>query len=170
MRTLSTLSLALLFAACGPTDWSEIRSKEGRFSIRMPAIPVEKTREVQTEAGPLTLRSWNLDHQGRHYTVSFSDYPEAFVTANDPETVLDRARQGATAAVAGKLLEERHISLGEHSGRFMVVLDGRGDRVLQIRLLLIGARLYQFGIVTPIQDRSGAEVERFLDSFALLQN
>jgi hypothetical protein len=49
-----------------------------------------------------------------------------------------------------------------------VLLDPSGERVLQIRLLLVGRRLYQFGIVTPTQDRSAAEVARFLDAFALL--
>jgi hypothetical protein len=50
------------------------------------------------------------------------------------------------------------------------LLDAGADQVLQIRLLLVGRRLYQFGIITPERDRSAPEVVRFLDTFALLQD
>jgi hypothetical protein len=132
----------------------------------MPAIPAETTQEVETAAGSITLRSRELVHEGFKYIVSFSDYPDEFLAQNSPDSILDAAREGT--AVAGELLEESAISLGENSGRFLVLLDPSGERVLQIRLLLVGRRLYQFGIVTPKQDRSAAEVARFLDTFALL--
>lgn len=166
MRCLLALSLSLLIASCGPGDWVEVRSKEGRFSTKMPAIPAETTQQVETAAGPIALRSRELDHEGFQYIVSFSDYPDAFLAQNGPESILDAAREGTT--VAGELLEESRISLGENPGRLLVVLDPSGERVLQIRLLLVGRRLYQFGIVTPKQDQSAAEVARFLDAFALL--
>jgi hypothetical protein len=166
MRFLLALSLSLLIASCGPGDWVEVRSKDGRFSIKMPAIPAETTQEVKTAAGSITLRSRELDHEGFKYIVSFSDYPDEFLAQNDPDSILDAAREGT--AVAGELLEESAISLGENSGRFLALLDPSGERVLQIRLLLVGRRLYQFGIVTPTQDQSAAEVTRFLDAFALL--
>ncbi|HEX9814668.1 MAG TPA: hypothetical protein VGB31_06945 [Myxococcota bacterium] len=168
MRFLLALPLALLIASCGPGDWLEIRSNEGGFSIEMPAIPAETTRQVETAAGPIALRSRELDHEDFKYIVSYSDYPGEFLAANGPEAILDAAKDGA--AVAGELLEERAISLGENSGRFLVLLDTSGERVLQIRLLLVGRRLYQFGVVTPRQDRSANEVARFLDGFALLRD
>jgi hypothetical protein len=166
MRFLLALPLSLLIASCGPGDWVEVRSKDGRFSIKMPAIPAETTQEVETAAGSITLRSRELVHEDFKYIVSFSDYPDEFLAQNGPESILDAAREGT--AVAGELLEESAISLGENSGRFLVLLDPSGERVLQIRLLLVGRRLYQFGIVTPKQDRSAAEVARFMDAFALL--
>jgi len=168
MRFLLALTLALSIASCGPVDWVEVRSPEGRFAIKMPAIPAETLQEVETAAGSIALRSRELEHGGFKYIVSFSDYPDEFLTRNGPDAILDAAREGATAA--GKLLEESDISLGKNSGRFLVLLDAKNERVLQLRLLLVGRRLYQFGIITPKQDRSAAEVARFLDSFALLQD
>jgi len=170
MRRLFALSLCLSIAACGSGDWVEVRSQEGRFAIKLPAAPTESTQQVETRAGTLALRSWKLDHDGFTYLVSFSDYPEAFLAAHGPGAILDAASEGASAIVAGKRLEETDISLGKNPGRFLVLLDASGERVLQIRLLLVGRRLYQFGIVTPRQDRSAAEVTRFLDGFALLQD
>ncbi|MBW2540502.1 MAG: hypothetical protein JRF15_00295 [Deltaproteobacteria bacterium] len=168
MRCLVALSISLLIASCGPGDWVEVRSKEGRFSIKMPATPAQTTQEVETAAGPISLRSHQLIDGDFEYSVSFSDYPDEFLARNGPESILDAARGGTAAE--GELLEESAISLGEHSGRYLVLRDPSGERVLQIRLLLVGRRLYQFGIVTPAQDRSAAEVARFLDAFALLQN
>jgi len=170
MRLILALSLGLSIAACGSGDWIEVRSQEGRFSIKMPALPTESTRLVETAAGTIALRSWQLDRQDFTYLVSFSDYPEAFLAARGPGAILDAASAGANAFVAGEQLEETPISLGKNPGRFLVLRDARGERVLQIRLLLVGRRLYQFGIVTPKQDRSAAEVARFLDGFALLQD
>jgi len=170
MRFLLALSLSLLIASCGPGDWVEVRSQAGRFSIQMPAIPAETTRLVETAAGSIALRSWELDHRDFKYIVSFSDYPAAYLAASGPEAILDAASEGAAATVAGERLEESAISLGQNSGRFLVLLDASGERVLQIRLLLVGRRLYQFGVVTPKSDRSAAEVARFLDAFALLQD
>jgi hypothetical protein len=170
MRLLVALSLPMLIAWCGSGDWVEVRSQDGRFSIKMPATPAETSQVVETAAGSITLRSWQLDHQGFKYIVSFSDYPDAFLAASGPEAILAAASQGARAIVAGERLEESAISLGENSGRFLVLLDAGSERMLQIRLLLVGRRLYQFGIVTPKRDRSAAEVARFLDAFALLQD
>jgi hypothetical protein len=169
MRFLLALPLSLLIASCGSGDWVEVRPQDGRFSIEMPAPPTETTQRVETAAGPIALRSWALDHRSFHYFVSFSDYPDAFLAASGPEAILDAASRGASATVASERVEESPISLGENPGRFLVLLDAPGERVLQIRLLLVGRRLYQFGIVTPKQDRSAAEVARFLDAFALLQ-
>jgi hypothetical protein len=141
---------------------------DGRFAIKMPAIPAETTQQVETAAGSIALRSRELNHGGFEYFVSFSDYPDEFLVRNGREAILEAAREGAI--VAGELLEESAISLGENSGRFLVLLDAGADQVLQIRLLLVGRRLYQFGIVTPERDRSAPEVARFLDTFALLQD
>jgi len=170
MRLILALSLGLSLAACGSRDWVEVRSQEGRFSIKMPAPPTESTRLVETAAGTIALRSWELDQQDFKYLVSFSDYPDAFLASRDPEAILDAASEGANTFVAGTRLEETPISLGKNPGRFLVLLDASGERVMQIRLLLVGRRLYQFGIVTRRQDRSAAEVDRFLDGFALLQD
>jgi hypothetical protein len=168
MRFLLALSLPLLIASCGSRDWVEVRSTEGRFAIKMPAIPAENTQPIETAAGSIVLRSRELNDGNFKYFVSFSDYPDEFLAQNGAKAILDAARDGA--AEAGELLEERSISLGESPGRFLVLRDAGGERVLQIRLLLVGRRLYQFGIVTPERDRSAAEVARFLNAFALLQD
>ncbi len=170
MKRVFIISLALLAASCGPGDWLEIRSKEGRFAIKMPAAPEENMREIETSAGPIALRVQQLEHGGFDYMVGFSDYPDEVLAAREPASILDGARDGAIASIRGKLLAERAISLGEHIGRAVSLLDESGEQILQMRLLLVGKRLYQFGIATPTRDRSAEEVARFLDSFALLQN
>jgi len=170
MPRLLAITLALLAASCGSRDWVEIRSKEGRFAIKMPAAPTPSTRAVDTGAGPIALRLELLAHGGFDYMVGYSDYPAEFAESADPAAILDGARDGAAARLPGTLLEERAISLGEHRGRAISLQDASAERIVQLRLLLVGRRLYQFGVATPLRDRSAAEVEQFLDSFALLQN
>ena len=164
------LSLFLLVASCGPAEWVEVRPEDGGFSIQMPAAPVEKTQPVATTAGPIALRMHVLEHGDFAYMVGFSDYAEETLAVRTLEQILDGARDGAAASIRGEILDEGAIALGNHPGRYVVLRDPSGERTLQIRLLLVGTRLYQFGVVTPRGDRSSAAVSRFLDSFALLQN
>ena len=168
--TTGALSLFLLVASCGPAEWVEVRPEDGGFSIQMPAAPVESTQPVDTAAGPIALRMHVLEHGNFIYMVSFSDYAEATIAARTLEELLDGARDGVAANTPGEIIDEGAISLGNHSGRYVVLRDPIGELTLQIRLLLVGRRLYQFGVVTPPGDRSSAAATRFLDSFALLQN
>jgi len=164
------LSLILLVASCGSAEWVEVRPEDGGFSIQMPATPVESTQPVETAGGPIALRMHVLEHGDFTYMVSFSDYAEATLAVKTLEQLLDGARDGVAASTQGEIIDEGAISVGNHSGRYVVLRDPAGELTLQIRLLLVGSRLYQFGVVTPPGDRSSGEATRFLDSFALLQN
>jgi hypothetical protein len=168
--TTCALWLFLLVASCGPAEWVEVRPEDAGFSIQMPAPPVERTQPVEITGGPIELRMYVLRHGDFDYMVSFSDHAEETLAAKTLEQMLDGARDGVATSIRGEILDEGGISIGSHRGRYVVLRDSTGERTLQIRLLLVGRRLYQFGVVTSRGDRSSAAVTRFLDSFALLQN
>ena len=164
----AAFSLFPLIGSCSPAEWVEVRPEDGGFSIQMPAAPVETTQPVKTTSGPIALRMYVLEHGDFIYMVSFSDYAEETLAVRTLEQLLDGARDGAAASIRGEILDDAAISLSNHPGRYVVLRDPTGELTLQIRLLLVGRRLYQFGVVTPRGDRSSAAVTRFLDSFALL--
>jgi hypothetical protein len=170
MRPAAALLLFPLIASCGPADWVEVRPDDAGFSIRMPAEPVERTQPVETTGDPIALRMYVLEHGGFSYMVSFSDLAEEVLAERTLEQMLDGARDGVVASIGGEIIDESAISLGGHHGRNVVLQDSTGELTLQIRLLLVGTRLYQFGVVIPREHRSSGEIKRFLDSFALLQN
>jgi hypothetical protein len=168
--TSCALWLFLLVASCGPAEWVEVRPEEAGFSIQMPAAPTERTQPVQTTAGSIPLQMYILEHENFSYMVSFSDLSGEALVSRTLEQMLDGARDGIAESIRGEILDESTISLDDHPGRYVVLRDSTGELTLQIRLLLVGKRLYQFGVGTPRGDRSSSAVTRFLDSFALLQN
>ena len=171
MRLASAaLSLFLLIASCGPAEWVDVRPESAGFSIQMPGAPVESTESVEIAGGEISVRMYVLEHGDFNYMVSYSDHAEKTLASTTLEQMLDGARDGVAASIRGEILDEFAISLGNHPGRYVVVRDSTGELTLQIRLLLVGRRLYQFGVLTSAGDRSSPAVTRFLDSFALLQN
>jgi hypothetical protein len=157
-------------ASCGGGEWVEVRPEGAGFSIQMPAPPAEKTQVVQTTDGPVALRMYVLEHGDFSYMVSISEISEEVLARRTQEQMLDGARDGVAESIQGEVLDESAFSLGNHPGRDVELRDSTAELTLRIRILLVGERLYQFGVVTPRGDRSSASITRFLGSFALLQN
>jgi hypothetical protein len=166
----AALPLLLLMATCGRAEWAEVRPKGAGFSIQMPATPAEKTQAVQTADGPVALRMYVLEYGDFSYMVSISEISEEVLARRTREQMLDGARDGVAESIQGEVLDESAFSLGDYPGRDVALRDSTAELALRIRILLVGGRLYQFGVVTPRGDRSSASITRFLDSFALLQN
>ena len=55
------------------------------------------------------------------YSVSYSDYPEAFGKKGDPEKMLDGGRSGAVSSVNGKLICETKITFEGNPGRELLI-------------------------------------------------
>lgn len=151
-----------------PAEWSRFESPEGRFAVEVPLEPTLRTRPVETAAGAIDLHLYVLEDDRHSYMASYSDYPEAIVASSTPDAMLDGARDGAALNIQGSVEEEREIALDGHPGRAVLLTDSTGELVLDLRLYLVGARLYQVGVLSERRDRGGEPAERFLGSFALL--
>ena len=76
----------------------QFKDEVGKFSARFPAEPTLDKQEG-LGSGPLHY-TWEVDHEGRHFSVTFTDYERA------PVKNYDKNVMGMLAATKGKLLRQ----------------------------------------------------------------
>jgi hypothetical protein len=143
-------------------------SEEGKFSVVFPGDPELSTQDVAVQDTTSTMNIAMYATDQVAYMVAFNDYPEDMVAGNDPDTMLDGARDGAVSNVSGTLDSEERITINDFPGRYLVV-SVEGGRVY-LRIYIVNNRLYQAMVVNP--DSGGismGEITDFLDSFTLTE-
>ena len=156
--------------------WQQFSSKEGRFSILFPGLPVEETQSIGAPGVNFNLHLNRL-HTFAEYSVMYADYPESINDNNVDlaNSVLDNGLEGAVAEVNSKLLEVNKISLEGHPGRSYKERMADGG-IMRGKTFLVGHRLFQIAITTPKEEGASADTvrlyettaEKFLESFRLL--
>ena len=171
---LVLLGAALLLGACGGGggggDWQTFDASEGGFRVAMPGKPTKGRDVLTTAAGPLEGVNYvytTPDQRGA-YGIDYVDYPAEVVRRNDPERILEAARDGLVGKLRGRVRDERRVSLEGQPGRAveLALADGR---VVRAQLYLVGQRQYQLVVVTPDERTAAKEAQRFLESFRLLR-
>lgn len=169
-RCAFTLS-ALLFplALCAedkkPTPFA---SKEGKFTVAMPAKPSEKTSKIPTDAGQLELHIFVLDQKDRAYLVTYSDYPAGTVAGN-ADKILAGVIEGNAKSLKSKVASEEKITLGKkkHPGREIKIEMPDKKGLYRARIYLVGDRLYQVVALGPDEFAKGKAVDDYLKSFTV---
>ncbi len=147
-------------------------SKDGGFSVVMPASPTRKELSVPTPLGPIELQMYIVEQDGVAYFASYADYPEDYVAKNDPQQMLDGAQSGAIGNVKGELVSDSKIELDGNPGRefefdFPKVggpIPGGGGKA---RVYLVKNRLYQLQVLGKKEQVDDPSADRYLDSFKL---
>lgn len=158
MAVLAALSLALTGAAPA----FEFKDEVGKFSARFPAEPTLDKQEGSSASGPHVHYTWEVDHEGRHFSVTFTEYERV------PVKNYDKNVMGMLAATKGKLLRQSRIDLGGLDGRetYTQLPD---NAVMRQRLFQVGNRLYQAVYAGPFGTESREDVETFMQSFQILK-
>ena len=172
------LLLATVVAALGVGDataadtWEEYQSKEGSFSVRLPAAPVSSVESLDTALGKVELHFVSAAAHGGHvwYLVGYCDYPAGALADAAAKDVLDGARSGALRIVGGEQLgEEKAIEVDGNPGcefRFKATKGGQGVHGTA-RFLLVEDRLFQLFLVHTEHARLEQDAaDKFFSSFA----
>jgi hypothetical protein len=154
-----------------PGGWSDYTSKEGGFSVSLPAGKVmQQDLEVPTPVGKLTihLHGIELPNDAGAFITMYSDYP-AVVIAAGTDKLFDGAKVGAAAGSGkgAKITSESKITFEGHPGREWII-DVPGQGVLKAHIFLVKNRLYQLiagGEPTKVPQK---DVQAFFDSFKLI--
>jgi hypothetical protein len=97
--------------------------------------------------------------------VMYNDYPAQYV-AGEPQSFLERIRDGTTAAVKATATSDQPIDLNGVPGRVFKFADQAGSTYIVLDCLA-GQRLFQV-IVTIGAGSSASHAEDFLNSFRIL--
>lgn len=181
-RTMAALILALLtctfaFGIQQPSTsesapWEKFSSPEGRFTLLMPTKPTASSRDVENEAGKLTLYAYVAGNSVAFFGGSFADLSRGARDVAHAEEVLDGVRDGVLVGTEGKLIAEKKISVKGHPGREFTasVRVNEIDTIYAWRIYLVDRRLYQLAVGTLVKDSNHPDVAKFLTSFELITN
>jgi hypothetical protein len=162
----ATARLAMLITACllltGLAAAQPFKDDAGKFSARFPAAPTLDKQEGSSVSGPHVHYTWEVDHEGRHFSVTYTEYTTA------PVKNYDKNVMGMLAATKGKLLRQSKIDLRGVDGRetYTLLPD---NAVMRQRLFQVGNRLYQAVYAGPFGTESREDVEVFMASFQILE-
>jgi hypothetical protein len=165
--------LLIAMAGCGGADSQEYTSPEGRFRAQYPGKPKLTQQTVPTQIGPIVLKiASTSDWSGTERFVSYADYPGGFIHPGNRDPMLDGACQGMATEARLVILSKMPISINGHPGREVSFEAQPGHPAGKIsgraRVFVVGVRLYQVFIAGPTGRVTPETIDRFLNSFALL--
>jgi hypothetical protein len=183
-RFLAALALSLCVVSCnedrpsssslrgdapgGADDargWQLYTSKEGGYSVLLPAPPSESSSVVEAAAGKTTLHLATVSLATMVYMLQYQDLPGN--TPLDIKGTFDGARAAASES-GGKPIEEKEIFLGEYPGREWLfdvpAIQGR----VRARVYLVHRRMYELTTLAQGKDDMPGTAT-FFDSFKLVQ-
>ena len=155
---LVTASLALPAAA---TDY-HFKDEAGKFTAQFPASPTLDRQGGSTYAGDHVHTTWEVEQEGRHFSVTYTEY------ATPPVKNYDKNVMGMLAATKGKLLRQSKIEVDGLDGREVYTLLP-DNAVMRQRLFQVGNRFYQAVYAGPFGTESREDVETFMGSFRILK-
>lgn len=144
-------------------QWTQLSPKDGSFTILMPGKATEESEKATTEGVTTEDRTFTVEREDSAFILGYSEFAED-ISMIKPEALLEAAVEGLLQE-GGKILSQRPISLNSYSGR-EVEYQSRDGITSNIRVYMVGQRLYQLYAITP---RAG-EVKKFFDSFQVKQS
>ncbi|MDB5488927.1 MAG: hypothetical protein JWQ58_2642 [Reyranella sp.] len=172
MMVLKSIVLGLVMvlvatAGVAAQSWSEYRSVEGRYRIDMPGTPELETDPVEMEDQEVDMIQAIVTGPDATYLAAYMDFPTELLRGLPPHKVLENARDGAADGFT--LRSDRTLTVAGSPAREYVIEQPEGV-VLVMRIVLVGARLYQMVVVTipPGGTADRPDTRRFIDSFALI--
>ena len=170
------LALAFALAACGgsvqpaataapPAKWTDYSYAKEGFAVSAPKEPAFSTKTVQTAAGPVDVHFYQAEVGGGMLLVVASRlHPN---DKRNPRQVIAESSQGAVAALNGKLVTEKAITLGKYPGTEFEIA---GERTHQRnRVYVANRKVYQVIAIAPIDRSLPVEGDQFHRSFRIIE-
>lgn len=150
-------------------------SDTGKYSVVFPVKPskVESDKSIATAAGNLTLMTSKAEGNGVVYSVTYTDYPEAFKDKDvQPARLLDGVMNGMKGT-DGQLTGGLPLEVKDETGQVMKDGTGRqftinaGSNQVRVQLYLVGRRLYVVQASGKAVATQARAADEFLASFQL---
>ena len=176
MRMLSgVLVLVLLGGLTLPASaqpaWENVYSKEGQFSVEMPAKPtIKKTRTRKGADGTVKVMVVGCTTANGLYLAYRMDLPTAIVKGSE-DAELNAARDDLAQEWNGKVIAEKKVRADLRIGRDFTVrgkpAEETGFSTIRVRQYLDGKTIYAVMVVSAPNRELPVDVGRFLGSLTL---
>ncbi|WP_299116963.1 hypothetical protein [uncultured Winogradskyella sp.] len=179
--TVSSLSLIaqdktdLKSALTGINDWHKVKDAYAAYIINFPNQPEKGLTDVPTEKGTVKMHTYTLQSSNDAnlvYMSSYTKYPNSFFpnkleSSEKQNEVLDNSVDGAVTNTNGSLVSEKKIVFNGYRGR-MIKIALEGDYIIQMKVVLVGIKLYLAQVIYQKEDEGNKNANRFFDSFELI--
>ena len=159
------------FASACTQKWVEYKPQGAGFRLEFPQAPTIVRSDAKTDSGvrPTELAIFESRRDGVSLTfmTALPERPTGF-TDGDPQAGLDRVRDDTVSWVDGRLREEKRITIDGQPARRSVIDIPEDHKVCVLLQVLRGDQLYKAIAVVSSGQESGADTQRFIDSFKLL--
>lgn len=147
--------------------WHPVVSDERGFSAVFPGLPRDQDQPL---GDGLTLQMKVYEEDGTAYMIMQTDMGANFDTlsADALAAFFDATQQRGAANVGGTILHSQSIELDGVPGRSFAFSAPERSLHGRWRLFASGGTLYQIAVVAEGGPPPGADADRFLDSFRLL--
>ena len=165
--------VACMLTACtrAGSEWQTLAVHEAGFSILMRGQPEYLRQMLDTPAGKMEAHLYSSDRPDAYFAVGYSDYPLALVLSGSPKELFAGVRDTWVRRLEGRLVStDDRITSGNYPG-YAFSAEGKAkgaDAILDARLYLVDQRLYQIIAISRKHAISQGVVNRYLDSFKLI--
>jgi hypothetical protein len=155
---LAVLAVALAFASIAGADVPEYVSKSGGYAIDFPGAPTEDAQEGIVQGAKLrVVFDVFAREKDQLFMVAYADIPAS--AAGHP---ID----DSSLVAQGRLIRRKDFKLFGHHARDVEVALA-ADHVLRVRIVDLGRRLYQIGVVMPATLAHQPAIDGYFGSFRL---
>ncbi len=167
--------LLMLFASSfsfSEETWKPFVSKEGSFSILMPATPSFKKVSHKSFVGTVEENTFQAKSGSEIFIIEYSDIPRTALFLSGPDTIFDETKEGLLNDLHGVQLRFVSTTFQGNPGKlltFKILAQGKDSNEMmgKARLLLVNQRLYVLLVIAPRSSNSN-HVDLFLNSFQKL--
>ncbi len=170
---VSFLMVSFMISSCNnTTKWAEYTSKEGSFSVFMPA-DVKKTDKkygkqvihfVTWKPSSFALDKFKL------FEVSYTDVPGA-VGADTARLniLLDTSISNRKKDFTDLDVDAQPIVLNGYPGRAFIFQQSRGSTVTIVKECIVGNKRYDLTVISKKDYPTNIEMNKFFNSFHVLR-
>jgi hypothetical protein len=149
--------------------WQDYKSATGKFTVKVPSKPEEKSQEQTTSVGKIQLNMVIAEANDSGYFVGYADFPNKIADPADIQKGLSDSVKGSVANLKGEITSEKISALGDVPCRDF---EAKGkvkttNVLMKGRFCLAGNRLYQVFSLGAAEKIAIADVDRFIGSFKL---
>lgn len=137
------------------------------YFAAFPCQTQSTSQPVATRAGNVALVSYDCSEGQDFFYVDLTDYPQGTLSRENSNDAYNAAANGAAATTKGTVRAIVPDTLGNVTGRDVLIDVPSGHLTGHLRYFIVGDRLYQAYVFGPAGDENSKPVLDFLNSFGL---
>lgn len=152
-------------------SWKPFISKDGGFSVLMPAIPTFKKVSHKSFVGTVEENTFQTKLNLESFAIEYSDIPKTAIFLSSADTIFDETKEGLLNDLHAIKLKDESTTFQGNPGRLLTFKISSGDPSTEIigkaKIFLINQRLYVL-VTTAPRSSNSVNLDRFLNSFQKL--